>query len=269
MASSDFDGSNIVYDAHEGADSPAGNAAEQPSRDQGGASTDVPEHDDADAQLQLQGGDNSGVDVASHGMMSPQSSQGGQGMNSMVPSAAELQSLEREVEALTQSDVEALLAFLADYYTIDLVRLSTKEGKDQPSSPQQQQQQQIVSDILRVEGCAQCLIAHPYEQDEAARQADASKGPEGAATARVANDAFILLGCKLLHCKHVLHVLCVLKLQAKLRAAAAAAANGVVSKMILPTLDLCHSTSFFRVIAFPIGTQSVRTVSCTRLCTLC
>jgi hypothetical protein len=82
---------------------------------------------------------------------------------------------------------------------------------------------------------------------------DATKTPEAAATSKVANDAFILLGCKLLHCRHVVHVLCVLKLQAKLRAAAAA---GSVSKMILPTLDLCHSTSFFRVIAFPIGTQS-------------
>jgi hypothetical protein len=113
-----------------------------------------------------------------------------------------------------------------------------------------------VTDILRVEGCAQCLVAHTYDQDECAKVEDANKSPEAAATSRAANDAFILLGCKLLHCKHVVHVLCVLKLQAKLRAAAAAG-SAVVNKMILPTLDLCHSTSFFRVIAFPIGTQSV------------
>ena len=170
-------------------------------------------------------------------------------------SPAELAALERETEQLTQSEVETLLAFLADYYTIDLVRLSGP--KDATKDPNLlAQQQTIVGDILRVEGCAQCLVAHTYDQDEAGRVADADKTPEARNTTRVANDAFILLGCKLLHCKHVVHVLCVLKLQAKLRAAAA---SGTVSKMILPTLDLCHSTSFFRVIAFPIGTQSEHT----------
>jgi len=171
-----------------------------------------------------------------------------------APAVADLAALESEAEQLSQLEVETLLSFLADYYTIDLVRLG---GKDQAAKdPAVQQQQQIVTDILRVEGCAQCLVAHTYDQDECAKAEDANKSPEAAATSRAANDAFILLGCKLLHCKHVVHVLCVLKLQAKLRAAAAAG-SAVVNKMILPTLDLCHSTSFFRVIAFPIGTQSV------------
>lgn len=162
----------------------------------------------------------------------------------------DLEALYREAAALTQADVESLLSFLSEYYSVDLVRINSNGsagGKD--ATPQQQQ---LVQDILKVEGCAQCLSTQLYEHDEHLRAEDANGSAEQQALARSANDAFILLGCKLLHCKHVVHVLCVLKLQAKLRAAAA---TGAVSKLVLPTLDLCHSTSFFRVIAFPIGTQ--------------
>jgi len=176
------------------------------------------------------------------------------------PASIDVASLEREAQQLSQHDVETLLSFLSEYYTIDLVRLgstnSRNEGEQSDADPTKddatiQQQQQIVSDILKVEGCAQCLATHTYDEDEQAKLDEVDKSAEAAATSRAAHDAFILLGCKLLHCRHVVHVLCVLKLQAKLRVAAAA---GAVSKMVLPTLDLCHTTSFFRVIAFPIGT---------------
>lgn len=165
----------------------------------------------------------------------------------------DLSALEREAEQLTQQEVETLLSFLAEYYTIDLVRLSGGSTDSAKEPTLVAQQQQLVQDILKVEGCAQCLGAHTYDHDDQAKADEADKTKDQIATSKAANDAFILLGCKLLHCRHVVHVLCVLKLQAKLRAAAA---NGSVAKMILPTLDLCHSTSFFRVIAFPIGTQS-------------
>jgi hypothetical protein len=148
----------------------------------------------------------------------------------------------RGIHELTLTDIKSFLASYTDIYTIELMPCHAISS--------------TTLSVLRVEGCAYCLSRNhestsgpptppttaPSTHSFFGITSDHNNNNNSASTTAISSP-YVVLCCKLLECKHVLHLSCLV-------------ASLSLSSTSSPVLSFCHCTSFFRGIPIPPSRSS-------------